>query len=75
MGQAKEGCVKNALESEFQSVQNCWSKGYKKVIFEGYNKELTDPIKRVKLKFEVFNWICKLRFEMNGLKSLFKSCF
>lgn len=42
-GQAKGNKVHNALESEIQALliamQFCRSKGYKKIIFEGDNKD------------------------------------
>ncbi|KAG7564560.1 Ribonuclease H-like superfamily, partial [Arabidopsis suecica] len=59
----KQQC--NALESEFQaliiSMQNCWSKGYTRVCFEGDNKEVEELLNGNKLNFGMFNWIREVR--------------
>lgn len=59
-------CTKNALESELQafifSMQNCWCKRYRRVIFEGDDKGIIDLINGKKLNFGSFNWIWEARF-------------
>ncbi|EFH39868.1 hypothetical protein ARALYDRAFT_330989 [Arabidopsis lyrata subsp. lyrata] len=72
--QAKGRRTCNALESEFQaliiSMQNCWSKGFKRVCFEGDNKEVADLLNGNTLNFGMFNWIREARL----WKSRFTDC-
>ncbi|EFH57845.1 hypothetical protein ARALYDRAFT_903052 [Arabidopsis lyrata subsp. lyrata] len=42
-------------------MQNCWSKGFKRVCFEGDNKEVADLLNGNKLNFGMFNWIREAR--------------
>ncbi|KAL9308882.1 putative ribonuclease H domain-containing protein [Arabidopsis thaliana] len=42
-------------------MQNCWSKGYIRVCFEGDNKEVTKLLTGQKLNFGIFNWIREAR--------------
>lgn len=60
-GQAKGRITNSSLESEFQaliiSMQNCWSKGYTRVCFEGDNKELAEILNGKVSHFGAYNWI------------------
>lgn len=63
--QAKGVKVQNALESEcqglIQAMQHCWIRGYKRIIFEGDCKELTQILNGSCLNFGVHNWIRDIR--------------
>lgn len=53
--QAKGFSNSTALESEFQALiiamQNCWVKGYTRVIFEGDCKSLVDILNKNSINF------------------------
>lgn len=63
--QAKGPPVQNALESEcqglIQAMQHSWTRGYKKVIFEGDCQELIKLLHGKSLNFEAHNWIREIR--------------
>jgi len=73
-GQAVGITTTNSLESELQALvmamQNCWSKGHKKVYFEGDNKEVADTINDRNPNFAVFNWLR----EVVAWKTRFEDC-
>lgn len=60
-GQATSLYLGNALESEFQSllyaIQNAWTRGFRKVIFEGDNKILYQILTKSRASFAMFNWL------------------
>ncbi|KAG7584257.1 Ribonuclease H-like superfamily [Arabidopsis suecica] len=71
-GQAIGLVTSTALESEWQALliamQHAWTKGFRRVIFEGDNKQLVDLINQRQLHFASFNWLrdvyhWKLKFE------------
>lgn len=54
----------NTLESEIQALImamiNCWSKGYRKIIFKGVPiKNVMNLVNRTSSKFAIANWIMK----------------
>ncbi|CAH2051452.1 unnamed protein product [Thlaspi arvense] len=60
-GQATTTMVSNALESEAQALiitmQHCWSKGYKQVMFLGDSQVLKNLIDKKELQFGMINWL------------------
>lgn len=68
-GQAVGNITNNPLESEFQALimamQSCWSKGYKKVYFEGDNKEVVAILNGKQSNFAAFNWTRDIRYWKN----------
>ncbi|EFH41732.1 hypothetical protein ARALYDRAFT_917421 [Arabidopsis lyrata subsp. lyrata] len=74
-GQAVGKVTNNPLESEFQALtmamQSCWSKGYKKVYFEGDNKEVVAIINGKQSNFAAFNWMRDIRY----WKNKFDECY
>lgn len=38
-------------------MQNCWIRGYRRVIFEGDCKNLVDLVNNVSLLYGLYNWI------------------
>ena len=71
-GQANGNNVNNALESELQALfiamQNCWSKGYRKVQFENDCSKMIKILNNEVLHFTGYNWIR----EVNWWKSKFE---
>lgn len=67
-GQAKGMKTSNVLECELQvllmAMQNCWCKGYKKIVLEGDCEGVTDLLDGKRLNFGVYNWIQEIRFWM-----------
>ena len=60
-GQASGRRVKNAFESELQALivamQHCWSKRYKKVVFESDCQKMVNFLNKQGLHFDGYNWI------------------
>lgn len=58
--------VSSALEAEFiallMDMQQCWIRGYTKVIFEGDNMKTMDILNHRKLYFGMYNFIRKVRW-------------
>lgn len=65
-GQMKGKISSCALESELQALvmamQNCWIKGFSKVIFEEDCKQLNDLLNGKTINFRVYNWIREVQF-------------
>ncbi|KAL9308986.1 putative RNA-directed DNA polymerase [Arabidopsis thaliana] len=65
-GQAIGNQTTSALENELQAViiamQHLWSQGYRKVIFEGDNKQVESLMNNRNLNFRSYNWIRKAMF-------------
>lgn len=63
--QAKGPKVNSALESEcqalIQAMQHSWTKGYKKIIFEGDCQSLHNILHGKVLDFNSHNWICDIK--------------
>ena len=59
------GLTNNALESELHALimamQSCWVKGYKKIVFEGDNKEAGEILNDKISNFAAFNWLRDIR--------------
>lgn len=57
--------LSSAFECEFQALimamQHLWSKGYRRVIFEGDCKEMIDILNEKKLNFGCYNWTREAR--------------
>ena len=73
-GQSVGTTTTSALESEIQALliamQHCWSKGYRKIHFEGDNKEVSEIIHGKKANFSVFNWTR----EVQAWRAKFEEC-
>ena len=65
-GHAKGNTVSSPLEAEYNALivamQQCWIKGYTKVIFEGDNKKMIDNLHSRKLQFGLYNWVIEVRW-------------
>ncbi|KAL9855314.1 putative ribonuclease H domain-containing protein [Arabidopsis thaliana] len=64
----------NPMESELQALvmamQHCWSRGYRKIYFEGDNKEVSEIVNGRSSNFAVFNWIR----DISAWRSKFEEC-
>lgn len=73
-GQAKGFNNSTALESEFQALliamQNCWVKGYSRVIFEGDCKSLVDLLNKKTLNFGMYNWVREVSYWKNRFEGV-----
>ena len=65
-GHAKGNMVSSPLEAEYNALivamQQCWIRGYTKVIFEGDNKKMIDNLQSRKLQFGLYNWVREARW-------------
>ncbi|RID59154.1 hypothetical protein BRARA_F02401, partial [Brassica rapa] len=65
-GHAKGSLVTSPLEAEYNALivamQQCWIRGYAKVIFEGDNKKMIDNLQSRKLQFGLYNWVREARW-------------
>ena len=65
-GHAKGNMVSSPLEAEYNALivamQQCWTRGYTKVIFEGDNKKMIDNLQSRKLQFGLYNWVREARW-------------
>ena len=73
-GHARGTIPTSSLESELQALtmamQHCWSRGIRKLYFEGDNKDVTDILNGRKPNFAVYNWIR----EISSWKTRFEEC-
>ena len=64
-GQAIGKHTTHALEGELQALiiamQHCWSRGYRRVCFEGDNKVMMELLTGSQRNFGVHNWICEVQ--------------
>lgn len=64
-GQSKGFVCSNALEAELQAllmaIQHAWSRGYRKVVFEGDNKIVFNLLTDKDIHFGVHNWIREIK--------------
>lgn len=60
-GQARHSLPNTVLECEIQALiiamQNCWCRGYKRVILEGDNEKLYNILSKNVKDFATTNWI------------------
>lgn len=65
-GQAVREVVNNTFEAECQaliiSMQHCWSRGYRKMLFESDCKKLINILDGQSLNFQAYNWIREIRW-------------
>lgn len=72
-GQGK-GFTISALEAEFQALimpmQQCWCRGFTKVVFEGDNRKMMDILNAKVLNFGTYNWTREVRWWTTKFKEV-----
>lgn len=63
-----DGSLETELQALLMAMQHTWTKGYRKVIFEGDNKQVQELLTTSKRNFHMHNWI----LEIKGWKEKFE---
>ncbi|CAH8260185.1 unnamed protein product [Arabidopsis lyrata] len=70
IGKPTNSCLESELQALIMAMQNCWGKGYKKILFEGDNKEIEEILNGNKANFGAYNWIR----EVSAWRKRFEEC-